>query len=763
MDKEKRVPYCRLANSLNASVQINSPLHISSGAAWRGFGAATQLYLAWLLFACLLACSDASAQIPAADSLRYLLRVAPRMDTLRVRRLQALAGELMTRYPLRATDFGQQSLALARHLKDAIGEGQALLRLGTLCRRQANYARAQYFNRQAQQVFRHQNDRVGLAQSYLQTSLIELVQGNPSPALRAALQGLHLAEQAGSFRVQAQIRATIGNIYIQMGDHQNALAMLRTVLETGFQHNDQRVVAMALNLLGNAYRMQKKWTLARTYYLRAARLNRHLSDAENEAINETNMAVLYEEQGDHAQALTHGFRARTLAYTHHDDYNLPATELALARIYLATQQPDSAIALAENGLRRSQQRRNNENIRNASDLLAQAYAVRGDWSRAYRYHVLYVAYKDTLSGEDTQRKTSAMRYGYELDKKQTQIALLTKTRQLQLQKSARQRLQLYELLAGLAGLLLLAGLLWRNVILKQRTNRQLNDHNTQIGAQRDDLNRTLWELRATQAQLVQREKMASLGELTAGIAHEIQNPLNFVTNFSELGVELVAELKDELTRAAPLGAGQPAVSQLLLDLAQNQSKIWEHGRRADRIVKSMLEHSRASGGQRQATSLNALADESLRLAHHAWQTKHPDFLVAFTKDFDPALPAVLAVPQDLSRVLLNLLANAFYALTEKSRFAGPSFRPEVRVFTGCTSQAVWLRVRDNGTGIPAAIIGKVFQPFFTTKPTGDGTGLGLSLSYDIITKGQGGTLTIESEAGEFTEVTLSLPLVPVGQ
>ena len=757
------MPHRRVTNDLYAAVLCTGRWRGAGRRVLRILSADMGRRLVWLLLAGGIARPAAIAQTPAADSIRHLLQATPQVDTSRVRRLQALAGELLTQDAPRAIALCRQSLTLAQQLNDTVGQGQALLRLGTLYRRQADYAQARYFNQQAQRLFRRRDTCTGLAQTYLQTSLIELVQGNPIPALNAAIQGLHLAEQVGDFRVQTQIRATMGNIYIQMGDYQNASPMLRTVLKVGAQQGDQRVVAVALNLLGCACQMQKKWALARTYYLRAAQLNRHLGDAENEAINETNLAVLYEEQGDHAQALMHGFRARTLAYTHHDDYNLPATELALARTYLATQQPDSAIALAENGLRRSQQRRNNENIRNASDLLAQAYAARGDWARAYRYHVLYVAYKDTLSGEDTQRKTSAMRYGYELDKKQTQIALLTKTRQLQLQKSTRQRLQLYELLAGLAGLLLLAGLLWRNVILKQRTNRQLNDHNTQIGAQRDDLNRTLRELRATQAQLVQREKMASLGELTAGIAHEIQNPLNFVTNFSELGVELVAELKDELTRATLSGAGQPAVSQLLLDLAQNQSKIQEHGRRADRIVKSMLEHSRASGGQRQVTSLNALADESLRLAHHAWQTKQPDFLVDLTKDFDPALPAVLAVPQDLNRVLLNLLANAFYALTEKSRLAGPSFRPEVRVCTGHTSQAVWLRVRDNGTGIPAAVIGKVFQPFFTTKPTGDGTGLGLSLSYDIITKGHGGTLTVESEVGEFTEVTLLLPLAPVGQ
>ena len=209
--------------------------------------------------------------------------------------------------------------------------------------------------------------------------------------------------------------------------------------------------------------------------------------------------------------------------------------------------------------------------------------------------------------------------------------------------------------------------------------------------------------------------------------------------------------------------GQQTIPQILQQLAQNQAKIHQHGRRADRIVKSMLDHSRASSGQREATDLNALAEESLRLAYHGWRAQHKDFVAALTTDFDEALGPVPVVPQDLSRVLLNLLTNAFYALSEKSKQADETFRPEVFLQTRRIENAVRIRVRDNGNGIPAAVREKIFQPFFTTKPTGEGTGLGLSLSYDIITKGHGGTLSLQSQDGQYTEFTICLPVVPAGR
>jgi signal transduction histidine kinase len=266
----------------------------------------------------------------------------------------------------------------------------------------------------------------------------------------------------------------------------------------------------------------------------------------------------------------------------------------------------------------------------------------------------------------------------------------------------------------------------------------------------------LTELKATQSQLIHAEKMASLGELTAGIAHEIQNPLNFVNNFSEVSAELVDEMKQELAVGSWQSAGDIAE-----DIKSNLEKIHHHGKRADAIVKGMLQHSRTSTGQKEPTDINALADEYLRLAYHGLRAKDKSFNAEFITDFDENLIKVNVIPQDIGRVLLNLINNAFYAVTDKnlsgfSNLTGLEYKPTVIVSTKRLENAVEIRVRDNGPGIPEEIKDKIFQPFFTTKPTGQGTGLGLSLSYDIV-KAHGGELKLETKEGEGTEFIIVLP------
>jgi signal transduction histidine kinase len=262
----------------------------------------------------------------------------------------------------------------------------------------------------------------------------------------------------------------------------------------------------------------------------------------------------------------------------------------------------------------------------------------------------------------------------------------------------------------------------------------------------------LADLKATQNQLVQSEKMASLGELTAGIAHEIQNPLNFVNNFSELSNELIVEMLEEVEK----GNAEEA-RQLAADIKSNLEKINEHGKRADAIVKGMLQHSRASTGDKELTDINSLADEFLRLAYHGFRAKDKSFNARFQSDFDRSLGRIPVIPQELGRVLLNLVNNAFYAADRKAKKTGYDFVPEVSISTRRNGDKVEIRVRDNGEGIPAQIRDKIFQPFFTTKPTGQGTGLGLSLSYDIITKGHGGEFLVETTEGEGTSMIILLP------
>ncbi|MCA8832538.1 sensor histidine kinase [Hymenobacter pini] len=285
--------------------------------------------------------------------------------------------------------------------------------------------------------------------------------------------------------------------------------------------------------------------------------------------------------------------------------------------------------------------------------------------------------------------------------------------------------------------------------------RLVAERTSSLTQQTEELQHALEELKTTQAQLIQAEKMASLGELTAGIAHEIQNPLNFVTNFSDVSAELVQELEEEQQRPE---RDHELEAELLADLRQNLQKITHHGQRAASIVRGMLEHSRASTGERQPTDLNTLADEYLRLAYHGLRAKDKTFNATLNTHFDPTLVKVDAVAQDLGRVLLNLFTNAFYAVQKRKEASPADFAPTVSVTTRqLPTGDVEVRVRDNGTGIPASVRQKIFQPFFTTKPTGEGTGLGLSLSYDIVTKAHGGTLEVESEEGQGTEFIITLP------
>ncbi len=275
----------------------------------------------------------------------------------------------------------------------------------------------------------------------------------------------------------------------------------------------------------------------------------------------------------------------------------------------------------------------------------------------------------------------------------------------------------------------------------------------QVTERTADLNRSLENLKSTQSQLIQSEKMASLGELTAGIAHEIQNPLNFVNNFSEVSNELLGEMEAELVKG-----NHNEARAIASDIRQNLEKINHHGKRADAIVKGMLQHSRISNGAKEPTNINALADEYLRLAYHGLRAKDKSFNVSLKTDFDESVGKIDIVPQDIGRVILNLITNAFYAVTEKKQQNPSGYEPMVTVSTHKSGGKVEIRVADNGNGIPLKVLDKIYQPFFTTKPSGQGTGLGLSMSYEIVTKSHGGELKVETKEGEGAEFTIVLPI-----
>jgi len=288
-------------------------------------------------------------------------------------------------------------------------------------------------------------------------------------------------------------------------------------------------------------------------------------------------------------------------------------------------------------------------------------------------------------------------------------------------------------------------------ILLEETIQELELKRKAVEESNTALQRSLEDLKAAQAQLIQAEKMASLGELTAGIAHEIQNPLNFVNNFSEVSNELIDEMKEQLEKGNTEDA-----KAIANEVKMSLEKINHHGKRADGIVKSMLQHSRTSSNKKEPTDINALADEYLRLAYHGMRAKDKVFNAAIKSDYDESIGLVKIISQDIGRVILNLITNAFYAVMEKKKIHPEGYEPTVTVSTKKLGNKIEVRVRDNGTGIPQKALDKIFQPFFTTKPTGQGTGLGLSLSYDIVTKGHGGELKVETRDGEYTEFSIIL-------
>lgn len=299
-------------------------------------------------------------------------------------------------------------------------------------------------------------------------------------------------------------------------------------------------------------------------------------------------------------------------------------------------------------------------------------------------------------------------------------------------------------------------LVQQNILLEQR----VGERTAQILQQKETLQSTLTDLEASQLQLIQKEKMASLGELTAGIAHEIQNPLNFVNNFAEINAELLTEIKERIAEETlPDGLGKD-INPLFEDLTDNLNKILQHGKRADAIVKNMLQHSQSHSGVMEHTDLNALADEYLKLSYHGFRAKNKLFTCTIKTSFDESIESINIVPQDIGRILVNLYSNAFYAINEKIKIThfqkeGEPYEPILLISTEKKGNKAVIKVKDNGIGIPQKFIDKIFQPFFTTKPTGGGTGLGLSLSYDII-KAHQGSLKVTSAEGKFAEFCIEL-------
>lgn len=461
----------------------------------------------------------------------------------------------------------------------------------------------------------------------------------------------------------------------------------------------------------------------------------------NEGIAIGDMGEAQTAAGHLDSALKYYQKAYAMVNKHEKASDLPYLINNLARTYLQLSKPDSALKYALESYDLASKTKLWEFTADASALLSKIYEGDND-KKSLFYLKAQMAANDSLNESAQSRQ---FRLIADRDKQQAEEL-----------KSAQERynarVRLFAVIGAATVFLVIGIMLWLNNRKQKRTNLLLNEQKQEIEAQRDNLKSALENLKTAQAQLVQAEKMASLGELTAGIAHEIQNPLNFVNNFSEVSTELIAELKEELDK----GDIEEAVA-IATDVEQNLGKIHHHGKRADGIVKGMLQHSRTSSGQKEPIDLNLLTDEYLRLAYHGLRAKDKDFNAEIITRFDKDLHKVNVTPQDISRVLLNLFNNAFYAVSQKAKTAEPGYKPAVEVSTSQLNGSVIISVKDNGTGIPDNIREKIMQPFFTTKPTGEGTGLGLSLSYDIVVKGHDGKIDMTSEEGQGSQFIVSLP------
>lgn len=551
----------------------------------------------------------------------------------------------------------------------------------------------------------------------------------------------------------------IGAYYVEWGNASRALPYLQQVLAWPQLASPQE--RFINRTLATSYSAQKNYPLALRYATLTLR-PRTASDTiapEERAFGLVQQSAALLGLGQVAAVRPLLQQAQHLADSVHMVLDLPGGNFELvatwARYYAATGDYPRAEAAWQAAYRQARLARLAKLRLAYLQELAHFYQQRGQPTLTAPYALAALLLADSLA--TIQSTTQIARYEL-VRADRTQQARIARLRLTQVQQTARARRQRLLLGATLLVLALVTGLgyvLWRGSHRRQRANEALSRLNAEVTTQRDQTTRALTELQLTQQQLIQKEKMASLGELTAGIAHEIQNPLNFVTNFSDVSAELVTELDEALAADDK----EEAVA-LATDLRQNLTKIHQHGQRASRIVRGMLEHSRQSTGERQPTEVNALAEEYLRLAYQGLRAKDQSFNVELQPDLTPNLPLVEAVPGELGRVLLNLFTNAFYAVQERQRTAEPGYVPLVSVQTRQVGQEVQLQVQDNGTGMSAEVQAKVFQPFFTTKPPGEGTGLGLSLSYDIITQGHGGMLTVDSQPGQGSTFTVRLPAHP---
>ena len=599
---------------------------------------------------------------------------------------------------------------------------------------------------------------IALSKAYLSYADFFEIVGDFPQALHYVQETMKLAEKSKSWLIRAAAYNTMGAIYRDEGDYDNAILSCKKAkliieqnwnpsfskdLYTGGDFIGDTIVNynFILSALTEIYEKQNLLDSSLKYGQILWNGTVLLDGKIEWSILPYYFGNIYRKKNDYVTALQYYHSGLALAEEQGVNTDIMKNSMGISKTFRQMDQFDSSVFYANRVVDVSQFAYNPLIKLEGLALLANIYKSQNKTDSVAKYFELIIAAKDSLFGQNKNIQLQRVRFEEQLRQQ----------KQIQQQQEFKNRIKLYTLLAAVVFFLTIVSLLYRNNRHKQKVNNLLL-------LEKQKVETTLSELESTQAQLIQSEKMASLGELTAGIAHEIQNPLNFVNNFSEVNTELIEEAGQEMRK------GNINEAELILnDIKANEEKINHHGKRADAIVKGMLQHSQMSTGQKELTDINKLADDYLRLSYQNFCAKDKSFNASLQTDFDDSIGKINIIPQDIERVLLNLYNNAFYAVNEKKKAENlkpkaenEMYNPTVSIITKKISDKVFISVKDNGAGIPQKIIDKIFQPFFTTKPTGQGTGLGLSLAYDII-KAHGGEIKVETKEGEGSEFIIKLP------
>ena len=671
-----------------------------------------------LIFKLMMLSLYTAAQQTNIDSLAREANIASN-DTIKLVRLRTVARIYAELNPDSAFHYAEMALSLARHLNLKLDEGAALREIGYAYLNRGNYPRSLQTVLSAIAILEYPESEkhvlVGtfpgddelnhrkasphaqrLSEIAFTNQIYGLLYANSNNYERAWQQHLlarQMAEQSGNVPLLSIVNLTMNRIYLNLKKTDSALICIQQAYEGVMQSGYKRYLGSVLLNMGRTYAALGKTNLAVDYYRQSLEVSKEQGYFRGVVASSLLLADYFTQSGKQDSAIQY------ITYAQTEARNLDAPDLLL-RSYTA---------------------------------LTRHYLNAGNNDSAVKYQALIIKINESLFNDKQAQQFQNIDFEEQMRRQQVEEA----------QKTLRNKWRIYSLLAGLLIFLFIAILLWRNSLHRKKANLLLSK-------QKAELESTLSTLKATQRQLIQSEKMASLGELTAGIAHEIQNPLNFVNNFSEVNRELISEMKSGIEQG-----DLEAVKIIAGNIEANEEKINHHGKRADAIVKAMLQHTHTGSGVKEPTDINALCNEYLRLAYHGLRAKDKSFNAKFETHFDNNIGKINIVPQEMGRVILNLINNAFYAVSEKQRQNIPGYGATVTVATKSLNGKVEIRVTDNGNGIPGKVIDKIFQPFFTTKPTGQGTGLGLSLGYDIV-KAHGGELKVETKEGEGTEFTIIL-------